>query len=115
MRNDRPAPARGEWESVADLEVDLDLLGETAGSLGMLMHEFTRAADIVEDAEAAIGRNALLEEMRTFVSEWKHNRQKLIESIDAVYKMADQSRQAYIEADNQLAHSIQDATQEGAR
>jgi hypothetical protein len=100
---------------VADLEVDLDLLGETAGSLGMLMHEFTQAADIVEDAESAIGRNALLDEMREFVEEWKHNRQKLIESIDAVYRMADESRRAHVDADNQLAHSIQGVVQEGPR
>ncbi|MGY1703946.1 hypothetical protein ACI79C_05170 [Geodermatophilus sp. SYSU D00697] len=100
---------------MADLEVDLDLLGETAGSLGMLVHEFTRAADIVEDAEAAIGRNALLDEMHAFVDEWKHNRQKLIDSIDAVYTMADESRKAYIDADNQLAASIQDATRECPR
>jgi hypothetical protein len=71
---------------MGDLEVDLDLLGETAGSLGMLMHEFDRAAVIVEDAESAIGRNAPLDEMREFVDEWKHNREKLLTSLRAVYE-----------------------------
>ena len=94
---------------MGDLEVDLDLLGATAGSLGMLMHEFDRAASIVGDAEHAIGRNALLDEMRDFVEEWRHNRQQLVESIDAVYRMAVDSRAAYIQADNDLARSIQDA------
>ncbi len=98
---------------MADLEVDLDLLGETAGSLGMLVHEFQRAAAIVEDAESAIGRNALLDEMREFVDEWSHKREKLVESINAVHQMATQSREAYVRVDNDLARSIQTATEAG--
>ncbi len=98
---------------MADLEVDLDLLGETAGSLGMLVHEFQRAAAIVEDAESAIGRNALLDEMREFVDEWSHKREKLVESINAVYQMATRSREAYVQVDNDLARSIQTATEAG--
>lgn len=100
---------------MADLEVDLDLLGETAGSLGMLVHEFERAATIVEDAESAIGRNALLDEMRAFVDEWSHKREKLVESLNAVYEMATQSRDAYVQVDNDLANSIQMATEGGGR
>lgn len=98
---------------MGDLEVDLDLLGETAGSLGMLIHEFDRAAVIVEDAESAIGRNALLDEMREFVDEWKHNREKLLKSLQAVYEAATGSRDAYVQADNELARSIETAVQEG--
>jgi hypothetical protein len=97
---------------MADLVVDTVLLLETAGSLGMLMHEFERAADIVEDAGPAIGRNALLEGMREFVDEWKHNREKLLTSLQAVYEAATQSREAYIQADNELAASIQTATED---
>ncbi|RBY96704.1 hypothetical protein DQ237_08860 [Blastococcus sp. TF02-8] len=98
---------------MGDLEVDLELLRETAGSLGMLMHEFERAADIVEDAESAIGRNALLDEMREFVDEWKHNREKLLKSLQAVYEAATESHDAYVQVDNDLANSIQTATAEG--
>jgi hypothetical protein len=98
---------------VGDLEVDLGLLGETAGSLGMLVHEFERAAAIVEDAEPAIGRNPLLDEMREFVEEWEHNREKLLQSLEAVYEAATQSREAYIQADNELARSIQTAVESG--
>ena len=98
---------------MGDPEVDLDLLGETAGSLGMLIHEFDRAAVIVEDAESAIGRNALLDEMREFVDEWQHNREKLLTSLQAVYEAATGSRDAYVQADNELARSIETAVQEG--
>jgi hypothetical protein len=106
-------PADPEEGTVGDLEVDLDLLGETAGSLGMLVHEFERASAIVEDAESAVGRNALLDELREFVDEWSHKREKLTESLNAVYQMATQSREAFVQVDNDLAHSIQLATEEG--
>ena len=96
---------------MGDLQVDLDLLGETAGGIGMLMHEFERAATIVEDAESAIGRNALLDEMREYVDEWKHNREKLLTSLQAVYEAASKSREAYIQVDNELARSISTAVE----
>jgi hypothetical protein len=97
---------------MADLVVDTVLLAETAGSLGMLMHEFQRAADIVDDAGPAIGRNALQDELREFVDEWKHNREKLLTSLQAVYEAATCSRAAYIQADNELAASLQVAAEE---
>ncbi len=98
---------------VGDLEVPLDLLGETAGSLGMLLHECTRASSTLETAEDAVGDNALLDELRTFVSEWPHKRQLLIESVDAVHLMATRSAEAYVDADNQLAPSIEGVVQRG--
>lgn len=97
---------------MADLVVDTVLLAETAGSLGMLVHEFQRAADIVDDAGPAIGRNVLHDEMREFVDEWKHNREKLLTSLQAVYEAATCSREAYIQADNQLATALQVAAEE---
>ena len=100
---------------MSDLVVDEELLGETAGSLGMLIHEFGRTADILEDAEPAIGRNALLDEMRDFVDEWKHNRDKLLRSLRAVYEAATESVEAYIEVDNDLAESIRTAVETGGR
>lgn len=98
---------------MADLEVDLDLLAETAGSLGMLVHEFDKADVIVSDAAGAVGRNELLDELHDFVSEWKHKREKLLDSLQAVYEMATKSHQAYVDADNHLASSIADAVQAG--
>jgi hypothetical protein len=98
---------------VPDIVVDLPLLRETAGGLGMLMHEFQRSAVIVEDAESAVGRNALLDELRQFVDEWTCNREKLLQSLQAVYEAATQSHDAYVQVDNELAQAIQTATEEG--
>jgi hypothetical protein len=81
----------------------------------MLVHEFTRASSILEAAEDAVGENALLDELRTFVAEWRHKRQLLIESIDAVYTMATKSREGYVRADDHLAHSIEGVVQGAGR
>ena len=99
---------------MADIEVDLPLLRETAGGLGMLVHEFQRSAAIVEDAEPAVGRNALLDELREFVDEWSCNREKLLASLQAVYEAATASHDAYVQVDNELAQAIQTATEGGA-
>ena len=98
---------------MSDIQVDLALLQETAGGLGMLLHEFQRSAHIVEDAEQAIGRNALLDEVREFVDEWACNREKLLQSLQAVYEAATVSHDAYVQVDDDLAHAIQTATEEG--
>ena len=92
-----------------DLEVDLTLLSETAGSLGILLHEFDQASNIVEDLTDDVGDNALLAELDEFVEEWKHKRQKLVESIEAVHSMATKSHTAYVKADNDLATAVTDA------
>ena len=97
---------------MADLVVDTVLLQETAGSLGMLVHEFARAADIVADAGPAIGRNVLRDEMYAFVDEWTHTREKLLASLQAVYEAATSSREAYVQADDGLAAAIQTATED---
>ena len=93
-----------------DLRVDLTLLGDTAGSLGMLLHEFERASSIVDDLSDVVGDNPLMDELNQFVDEWKHKRKLLVESIEAVYKMAVDSKKAYTQVDNELAESIQTAT-----
>ena len=97
---------------MADLVVDLDLLAETAGGLGMLVHEFERASDIVADHEPVIGRNALLDEMREFVDEWQHNREKLLTSLQSLYEQATGCREAFVQVDDDLARSIQTAVEE---
>lgn len=91
---------------MGDLEVDLDLLAETAGSLGMLIHELDRASSVVEHGDDAVGDNALREELHVFVDEWEHQRQRLLASMQAVQKMASASRRAYVETDDALARAI---------
>ena len=97
---------------MADLVVDLDLLAETAGGLGMLVHEFERASDIVADHEPAIGRNALLDEMREFVDGWRRNREKLRTALRSLYERATGCREAFVQGANDRARWIQTAVEE---
>jgi nucleoid-associated protein YejK len=98
---------------MADLVVDLSMLQETAGSLGMLIEEFNRASQIVDDNRGAIGENALLHALDDFVDNWKVHRDELLESMKAVYDMATQSHDGYIQVDNELAQAIAQDVQQG--
>ena len=89
-----------------DLVVDLALLESTAGSLGMLIEEFKNANSIVEGYDDAIGASVLVGAVNGFAHNWKAHREDLLKSMDAVYKMATQSHQAFVDADDKLAHEI---------
>jgi hypothetical protein len=91
------------------LKVDLSLLESTAGSLALLVHEFDQAGEIVDENHDCIGEPTLLSTMGDFASDWKTHRENLLKSMDSVYKMATQSHQAYISADDQLAGDIEQA------
>lgn len=93
-----------------ELHVDLDLLGQTAGSLGMLIEEFHRASDIAKGEQSHLGSPTVIDGMEDWVSAWDKHREDLLKSMQAVYDMATKSREAYIKADNDLAKAISDAT-----
>ena len=89
-----------------DLEVNLSLLESTAGSLSMLIEEFTNASDIESSYEAAVGEKNLVGALHSFASNWKAHREDMIKSMQDVYKMATQSHQAYLDTDDKLAQDI---------
>jgi uncharacterized protein DUF6507 len=89
-----------------DLEVSLSLLETTAGSLSMLIEEFTNASDIESSYESAVGEKNLAGALHSFASNWKAHREDMIKSMQDVYKMATQSHQAYLDTDSKLAQDI---------
>lgn len=92
---------------MADLVVDLNLLETTAGALGLLIEEFTNASKIVTAHEADIGDATLNSALQSFASDWQVHREKLVSSMQAVYKMATESHKAYISTDDKLAQDLQ--------
>jgi hypothetical protein len=101
---------------VADyLKVDLNALEETATALQHLRSEFADAASIAEEGEAAVGAHQLNSALHSFATNWKHHREGLLKSIDAIEKMASSSHQAYSETDHQLAKTVQDAAGKAPR
>lgn len=95
---------------MADLVVDLDLLASTAGSLSMLIEEFSSASKIVTSSQGAVGDPTLISALQAFAGDWAVHRQDLLSSMEAVYKMATQSRKAYIATDDQLARDLKKDT-----
>jgi hypothetical protein len=95
---------------VADLVVDLGLLESTAGALSMLIEEFSNASGIVTSYHGAVGEPTLVAALQAFADNWKAHREDLLSSMDAVYKMATKSHEAYIATDDKLAQDLKKDT-----
>lgn len=91
---------------MADLVVDYNLLESTAGSLSLLIEEFTNASKIVKSYQSAIGDPDLVGALNDFASDWQVHREDLLSSMKSVYQMATQSHKAYVDADDKLAQDI---------
>lgn len=89
-----------------DLSVNLSLLESTAGALSMLIEEFSNASKIVSASQGQIAEPALVDALDDFANDWSAHRKDLLSSMDAVYKMATKSHQAYIETDDKLAQEL---------
>ena len=91
---------------MADLVVNLDLLESTAGSLSMLIEEFSNASKIVDAHQADVANPALVGALEAFASDWTVHRQNLLASMESVYRMATESHKAYIDTDDKLAQDL---------
>lgn len=94
---------------MADLVVDLWLLEQTAGSLSMLIEEFSNASKIVSSAQGSVAEPVLVTALDDFANDWSVHRQDLLSSMQTVYKMATESRKAYIATDDRLAQDLRES------
>jgi hypothetical protein len=94
---------------MADLVVDLGLLEQTAGSLSMLIEEFSNASKIVSSAQGSVAEPVLVTALDDFANDWSVHRQYLLSSMQTVYKMATESRKAYIATDDRLAQDLRES------
>jgi hypothetical protein len=95
-----------------DLVVDYSLLESTAGSLNLLIEEFTNASKIVDSYQDAVADHDLLMALDAFANNWAVHRQDLLTSMQSVYQMATKGHHAYVAADDKLA---QDIRQDGGK
>lgn len=96
-----------------DLQVDLQLLAETATELGLLIEEFDKAGEIAGHGEDAVGSSEVRSSLHGFVDNWSVHRKDLLGAMQAVYKMAWQGHDAYQQVDRELAKDIQVDVQHG--
>jgi hypothetical protein len=94
---------------MADLVVDLGLLAQTAGSLSMLIEEFSNASKIVSSAQGSVAEPVLVTALDDFANDWSVHRQDLLSSMQTVYKMATESHKAYIATDDKLAQDLRES------
>ncbi|MDQ0715407.1 hypothetical protein QFZ55_004859 [Streptomyces luteogriseus] len=88
---------------MSDLVVDFGLLSTSAKQLKAIQTEFRNLADWRDDIESAVGAPALKEAMTEFIDNWDDNRKRLLESLEAVGKMVEGTRDAFKGLDDDLA------------
>jgi hypothetical protein len=89
------------------LKVDLDLLEDTADALEQLRAEFADASQIADDYRGVLGSGEVADAVDDFVGNWRRHREKLINSIESLETMAEDSARTYREVDSELADSVQ--------
>lgn len=92
------------------LKVDLDALADTATELRGLAREFRGAAKTVDGAKSAVGHERVADALNEFSDNWRRHREALVKSLDAVSDMARDSRETYIEVDEDLATQLEEKT-----
>jgi hypothetical protein len=93
------------------LKVDLAMLADTAGELRGLVAEFNGVSQFGDDSSGAVGHPRVIDALDEFAGNWRRHREKLAKHLDAVAQMATESEQTYRETDDELARTIEKASQ----
>ena len=72
----------------------------------MLIEEFSNASKIVSASQGQIAEPTLVGALNDFAGDWSAHREDLLSSMQAVYKMATKSHQAYVDTDDKLAGEL---------
>jgi predicted DNA-binding protein YlxM (UPF0122 family) len=91
-----------------DIKVDYDFLSQLSNSLFALIDEFQGALDEEDKTGHAWGQlNANLS-MNDFADNWTVSRNTMVDSLKSFRDNLDRIRQAWSDADPQLAQSLQE-------
>ncbi|MGW7273169.1 hypothetical protein ACWGH5_21905 [Streptomyces sp. NPDC054864] len=87
----------------SDLAVDYELLNKSAKQLGAIQREFKNLGEWKEDITSVVGASTLHGAMTDFIDNWDDNRKRLLESLDAVGTMVEETRNAFQKLDDNLS------------
>jgi hypothetical protein len=93
---------------MADIQVDLTMLNETAQQLTTLINDFQNAGKIVSDAD--INDPTIGGALNNFTGDWKVRVGDLISSMQTVQHMAQTGYNDYTSTDTQLAQQMAQAS-----
>jgi flagellar biosynthesis chaperone FliJ len=90
---------------MSDLVVDFTLLNTSVKQLAAIQDEFRNLDEWKEDITSVVGASELKDAMKEFIDNWDNNREKLLESLETVGKMVEETRNAFRGLDYKLANS----------
>ncbi|MEV6751799.1 hypothetical protein [Streptomyces sp. NPDC051214] len=87
----------------SDLAVDYALLATSAKQLGAIQREFKNLGEWKDDIASVVGASDLRGAMAEFIDNWDDNRKRLLDSLDAVGTMVEETRDAFQKLDDELS------------
>ena len=78
---------------------DLDDLGEATDGLGTLKSNFENASQVREGYDGAMGYDDLRDAVEEFVDNWKHNRERQLETLGSAQEALAGITQNYVDFD----------------
>ncbi|MGN6327259.1 hypothetical protein [Pseudolysinimonas sp.] len=94
---------------MADLTLDLQLLGQLRDDLDAIVKEFKDADDFSDDVANATGHDGLHDHVRDFAHKWNDKRKKMTENVEALQKQIAAITDGFTKVDDQLAKALEDA------
>ncbi|MEV0528083.1 hypothetical protein AB0I66_32135 [Streptomyces sp. NPDC050439] len=85
------------------MAVDYELLDTSAKQLGAIQREFKNLGEWKDDIGSVVGASDLRGAMTDFIGNWDDNRKRLLESLNAVGTMVEETRNAFQRLDENLS------------
>lgn len=87
---------------------DVDDLGDCASGLRTLKSDYEGATSSRRGASGALGYASLRGAMQDFVDDWKHNRDRQLDEIEATAEALDKIIDNYVTGDQKAASSLRE-------
>ena len=96
----------------ADLKVEFDLLNSAKQTLTTLTSEFQDIKAQESAYDGAMGSGDITGALGSFSGNWNYHRGKLVESMQALGKLIDESEKQFHETDDKLARNLKTKTEQ---
>jgi hypothetical protein len=88
---------------------DLEDLSEAASGLATLKSDFEQASAVREEANDAFGYSDVQGAVQDFVDNWKHNRERQLETLTSAQEALSGIRETYVAMDAEGVNQLQDS------
>lgn len=94
---------------MGEYRYDVEELQDTAAGLAVLESDFASASEVRESAAGAFGWSWLEGAVDSFVDNWRHNREKQIETLQGTHEALAEISETYVAFDREAVAQLEEA------